>query len=241
MIELPRIQALWGPGPKGEQGSRGDNKLPELEFLQTQIKDLQAQLDIFKAAVTKTQEEPERLWLTSCDCIQQRPLNLLTGNLPLSLKSKILPISSLHVALYSVNKAYDLKALQFCFLLVLLAPNGVIVGEKIFKTDGSKGDYDAAQANCVHMGGTLAVPRDAAENRALQKIVAWHNRRAILGINDMATEGTFKDLNGQVIQYSNWAPGEPNNVGNEDCAEVHPDGKWHDRGCTLEWLVICEF
>ncbi|XP_042315139.1 pulmonary surfactant-associated protein D-like isoform X1 [Sceloporus undulatus] len=181
--ELPGIQALWGPpttpGPKGGQGSRGYNKLPELQFLQTQIKDLQAQLDIFKAAVTKTQE-------------------------------------------------------------VLLAPNGVIVGEKIFKTDGSKGDYDAAQANCEHMGATLAVPRDVAENKALQKIVTWHNRRAILGINDMATEGIFKDLNGQVIQYSNWAPGEPNNAGNEDCVEVHPDGKWHDRGCTLEWNTKVE-
>nr|XP_060625027.1 pulmonary surfactant-associated protein D-like [Anolis sagrei ordinatus] len=123
----------------------------------------------------------------------------------------------------------------------ILAPNGVIVAEKIFKTDGSRGDFDAAQAHCVHMGGTLAVPRNAAENSALQQIVTWHNARAVLGISDRATEGKFEDLKGQVIEYSNWASGEPNDAGNEDCAEMHPDGKWHDRGCALEWLVICEF
>nr|XP_028585043.1 pulmonary surfactant-associated protein D-like [Podarcis muralis] len=124
---------------------------------------------------------------------------------------------------------------------VLLAPNGVMVGEKVFKTDGSRGDYDAARETCLRMGGALASPRNAAENSALQKIVTWYNRRAVLGINDMATEGRFEYLNGDVIGYSNWAPGEPNNLGNEDCVEMHQDGKWHDRGCTLEWLVICEF
>ncbi|XP_053243407.1 pulmonary surfactant-associated protein D-like [Podarcis raffonei] len=124
---------------------------------------------------------------------------------------------------------------------VLLAPNGVMVGEKVFKTDGSRGDYHAAHETCLRMGGALAFPRNAAENSALQKIVTWYNRRAVLGINDMATEGRFEYLNGDVIGYSNWAPGEPNNLGNEDCVEMHQDGKWHDRGCTLEWLVICEF
>ncbi|XP_034993960.1 pulmonary surfactant-associated protein D-like isoform X2 [Zootoca vivipara] len=124
---------------------------------------------------------------------------------------------------------------------VLLPPNGVMVGERIFKTDGSRGDYDAARETCSRLGGALAFPRNAAENSALQKIVTWHNRRAVLGINDMATEGRFENLNGDAIAYSNWARGEPNNLGNEDCVEMHEDGKWHDRGCTLEWLVICEF
>ncbi|XP_033004646.1 pulmonary surfactant-associated protein D-like [Lacerta agilis] len=124
---------------------------------------------------------------------------------------------------------------------VLLTPNGVMVGEKVFKTDGSRGDYDAARETCSRMGGALAFPRNAAENSALQKIVTWYNRRAVLGINDMAAEGRFVNLNGDVIGYSNWAQGEPNNLGNEDCVEMHQDGKWHDRGCTLEWLVICEF
>ncbi|XP_061490946.1 pulmonary surfactant-associated protein D-like isoform X2 [Rhineura floridana] len=124
---------------------------------------------------------------------------------------------------------------------VLLIPSGVIVGEKVFKTDVSGGDYDTGISSCSHLGGKLASPTNAAENNALQQIVIWHNKRAILGINDMATEGKFEYLNGEVIGYSNWAQGEPNNLGNEHCVEMHLDGKWHDRACSLEWLIICEF
>uniref|UniRef100_A0A8D0BQY3 C-type lectin domain-containing protein n=1 Tax=Salvator merianae TaxID=96440 RepID=A0A8D0BQY3_SALMN len=124
---------------------------------------------------------------------------------------------------------------------VILTPNGVMVGEKIFKTDGTTGDYDAARNSCSHMGATLASPRNAEENSALQQIVIWHNRKAVLGINDKATENRFEYLDGQVIEYTNWAPGEPNNIDNEDCVEMHPDGKWHDRTCDLAWLIICEF
>ncbi|XP_062989368.1 pulmonary surfactant-associated protein D-like [Elgaria multicarinata webbii] len=124
---------------------------------------------------------------------------------------------------------------------VLLNPNGGVVGGKIFKTDGSTGDYDTAKASCSHMGGAVAVPRDAAENSALQQMVSWHNKRVVLGIHDMGTEGRFEYLDGQVIGYSNWAPGEPNNVGNEDCVEMHPDGTWHDRSCAIPWLIVCEF
>ncbi|KAJ7324376.1 hypothetical protein JRQ81_017396 [Phrynocephalus forsythii] len=172
IIGLPAVQEL--------RGEKGDSNNPEFEVLQTQIRDLQTQLDVLKAFIIKTQQ-------------------------------------------------------------VLLTPHGVIVGEKIFKTDGTRGDYNAGRATCSHMGSTLAVPRDAAENSAVQQIVIWHNANALLGINDMATESKFEDLNGNVIGYSNWAPGEPNNKGNEDCVEMHPDGKWHDRGCLLEQLIICEF
>ncbi|XP_020657962.2 pulmonary surfactant-associated protein D isoform X3 [Pogona vitticeps] len=169
---LPAVQEL--------QGVKEDINNSEFERLETQIRDLQTQLDILKASVIKTQQ-------------------------------------------------------------VLLTPHGVIVGKKIFKTDGTRGDYDAGRASCSHMGSTLAVPRDAAENSAIQQIVTWHNAKALLGITDMAEEDKFVDQNGSVIEYSNWAQGEPNSKGNEDCVEMHPDGKWHDRDCALDWLIICEF
>uniref|UniRef100_A0A8D2JCQ3 C-type lectin domain-containing protein n=1 Tax=Varanus komodoensis TaxID=61221 RepID=A0A8D2JCQ3_VARKO len=95
--------------------------------------------------------------------------------------------------------------------------------------------------HCSRMGGTLAMPRNAAENSAIQQIVVWHNKRAVLGITDRSTEGRFEYPDGNAISYSNWAPGEPNSAGNEDCVEVHPDAKWHDRSCFLEFLILCEF
>ncbi|KAF7247294.1 Pulmonary surfactant-associated protein D [Varanus komodoensis] len=135
----------------------------------------------------------------------------------------------------------DFKAVTNQIQRVLLIPNGVIAGKKIFKTNGLTGDYDAATASCSRMGGTLAMPRNAAENSAIQQIVVWHNKRAVLGITDRSTEGRFEYPDGNAISYSNWAPGEPNSAGNEDCVEVHPDAKWHDRSCFLEFLILCEF
>ncbi|XP_077206967.1 pulmonary surfactant-associated protein D-like [Paroedura picta] len=138
----------------------------------------------------------------------------------------------------------DLQAQLNAFnetLKVLLMPNGVMVGGKIFKTDGSTGDYETAKNICSQMGAMIASPRNAAENKAVQQIVQWQNRKALLGISDAETEGRFVDPSGVEVRYSNWAPGEPNNLENEDCVEMHLDGRWHDRRCGFVWLVICEF
>lgn len=132
--------------------------------------------------------------------------------------------------------------MQFCLLLVLLLPDGVMVGEKIFKSDRNRGNFDTAEATCSDWGGTLASPRNPAENSAVQRIVELANAKALLGISDMATEGKFEYLNGESIQYSNWAPGEPNNAGNEDCVDIHSDGRWHDTNCGIhDKLIVCEF
>uniref|UniRef100_A0A8D0BHF3 C-type lectin domain-containing protein n=1 Tax=Salvator merianae TaxID=96440 RepID=A0A8D0BHF3_SALMN len=124
---------------------------------------------------------------------------------------------------------------------VLLHHRGAIVGEKIFKTDDTKGTYEKAISECVAAGGILASPRNAAENSALQQMVVQYKKNIILGISDRATENRFVYPGGQVIEYRNWAQGEPNNVNDEDCVEMHSDGKWHDRTCELEWLIVCEF
>lgn len=47
--------------------------------------------------------------------------------------------------------------------------------------------------------------------------------------------------------YSNWASGEPNNTGNEDCAAIsitgsaiRDPGQWDDRICATEQPFLCE-
>ncbi|KAG8135207.1 hypothetical protein E2320_008254 [Naja naja] len=122
----------------------------------------------------------------------------------------------------------------------ILAPNGRIVGDKMFKRDDSKGDFLAATTKCTHMNSKLALPRNVAENSALQEIVAFRNEQTILGITYNAAKRKFEDLNGHPLQFSNWAPGEPNNLGYEKCVEMHPNGQWHNRICDLGWSIICE-
>ncbi|TFK09487.1 dedicator of cytokinesis protein 4 [Platysternon megacephalum] len=120
--------------------------------------------------------------------------------------------------------------------------NGNSAGEKTFQANGSEGDFETSKATCSQAGGLLASPRNSAENSAIQQIVVRHNKAAYIGINDIQTEGSFKYLSGEAIGYSNWAAGEPNNVGGiEDCIEVYPDGRWNDKSCNEKRLIICEF
>lgn len=119
---------------------------------------------------------------------------------------------------------------------------GKEAGRKIFATDGLEYNYDSAKLLCSRAGGLLASPKNAEESNALKEIVSKHNKRAILGINDQQTEGTFRYLTGEIITYTNWAPNEPNdNKGIEDCTELDNNGKWNDTPCANPKLVICEF
>ncbi|XP_040091308.1 collectin-43-like [Oryx dammah] len=127
----------------------------------------------------------------------------------------------------------------------VLFPDGLAVGEKIFKTSGAVKSYSDARQVCREAEGQLASPRSAAENEAVTKLVRARNKHAYLSMNDISREGRFTYPTGQSLVYSNWAPGEPNNRakdgGPEDCLEIYSNGNWNDIECTEERLVICEF
>ncbi|XP_062070862.1 pulmonary surfactant-associated protein D [Lepus europaeus] len=140
------------------------------------------------------------------------------------------------------GRLQQLQATLSIYRKVLVFPNGQGVGEKIFKAAGFEKHYVDAQRVCVQAGGQLASPRNAAENDALQELVAAQNKAAFLSMTDTKTEGTFTYPTGEPLVYSNWAPGEPNNNGGaENCVEIFTNGKWNDKGCGEERLVVCEF
>jgi hypothetical protein len=39
--------------------------------------------------------------------------------------------------------------------------------------------------------------------------------------------------------YASWRPGEPNDDGTEDCAEMKPEGGWNDDSCGSGQKFIC--
>ena len=49
------------------------------------------------------------------------------------------------------------------------------------------------------------------------------------------------NADGSSAKYSNWNPGEPNNVRNEDCTELLANGKWNDLPCTgYSRYLVCD-
>ncbi|XP_069835333.1 pulmonary surfactant-associated protein D-like [Dendropsophus ebraccatus] len=116
-----------------------------------------------------------------------------------------------------------------------------IVGDKIYVSDGTQGNYNAAKSACTNAGGQMASPQNNDENQAVLVIRNQYGVAAWLGMNDIVTEGSFRYPNGNPIIYLNWSPGEPNNLGDEDCVEMYDNGKWNDKSCGDNRLVICEF
>ena len=97
--------------------------------------------------------------------------------------------------------------------------------------------------------GYLATVDEAAENAFLLGKMLAHKGFASgnagwIGANDMSNEGTFEWLDGfkggtvfyrdgQPVAgaYSNFAEGEPDENGEEDCVEMYATGQWNDDSC----------
>ena len=85
-----------------------------------------------------------------------------------------------------------------------------------------------AQAEAANLGGNLVTINDALEEQWLRATFG-ETEGFWTGINDRAQEGNFEWVSGQPVTYTNWAPGEPNNFGNNQ------DFGWINYGATRQW------
>ncbi|XP_008050078.1 mannose-binding protein C [Carlito syrichta] len=116
---------------------------------------------------------------------------------------------------------------------------GKQVGKKLFLTNGEKMTFDGVKALCAQFQASVATPRNAEENMAIQQVV---KEEAFLGITDKNKEGLFVDLTGRSLTYQNWNDGEPNDTGSaEDCVTLLTSGRWNDISCSSSYLAVCEF
>jgi len=88
-----------------------------------------------------------------------------------------------------------------------------------------------AEAFAVASGGHLVTIRSAAEQAWLFQVFG-SVQRFWSGFTDVAQEGTWVWSSGEPVTYTNWHPGEPNNAGNEDFADMSGPG-WNDIEDTI--------
>nr|XP_006987531.2 mannose-binding protein C-like [Peromyscus maniculatus bairdii] len=113
------------------------------------------------------------------------------------------------------------------------------VGKKYFVNTGRKMSFNGVKALCSQFQASVATPRNAEENAAMQKVA---KEIAYMGLTDERTENQFLDLKGNRLQYNNWNDGEPNNTGDEeDCVVLLLNSKWNDVRCLDSFLAVCEF
>ena len=90
----------------------------------------------------------------------------------------------------------------------------------------------------------VATLTSQAENDLVTAILG--ESEAWIGFEDMTVEGSFRWVTMELVNFTNFATGEPNDGGgNEDCAITNKagnelPGEWDDRNCATPYAYVCE-
>lgn len=104
-----------------------------------------------------------------------------------------------------------------------------VIGTNLYGEDA----FQEAEAYCEQMGGHLATITTQEENDFIYDyIVSQGVRSAYFGFTDQETDGIWKWVTGETVNYTNWSNGEPNGeTSQEDYAMFYwkyTTGKWND-------------
>ncbi len=110
--------------------------------------------------------------------------------------------------------------------------------------DGISGvSWTDAEAEAIDLGGHLVTINDAAENAWILSAFPGGGANDFyvwIGLNDVASEGTFVWSSGEPVTYTNWFTGEPNDFnGIEDYVHIYnfpsTNYRWNDLHTASEW------
>ena len=112
---------------------------------------------------------------------------------------------------------------------------------------GGGGDlltWHEAREACMALGPSvdLAVLTELAEHAAIGEVINTPPTLYWVGLADEVVEGSFGWVDGSLLDYWPWADGEPNNIGDEDCAGLDPnnDSLLSDFDCDTHLGYICK-
>ncbi|XP_073716923.1 C-type lectin domain family 10 member A isoform X1 [Misgurnus anguillicaudatus] len=102
-------------------------------------------------------------------------------------------------------------------------------------------DWEKARSSCSAQGALLLIlGQDASEWYFIVTNVS-KSKSYWIGLTDQTT-GQWRWVDGSpyIMDKSQWEPGEPNNLGGEDCAELASSGKLNDGLCSRSFQFICK-
>ena len=113
--------------------------------------------------------------------------------------------------------------------------------DSCYKVVGREETFGKAEAVCKALNSHLVQIDNVEENKFVAKLL--NRETAWIGLSDLSTPGYVWITSGNVPQYTNWAPGEPNNDNDAHCGVMwnskYP-GQWDDENCGKHLLFVCE-
>lgn len=117
------------------------------------------------------------------------------------------------------------------------------VGATTYCLNANERAFPDAKRACAADGGQLAELKTAAENGALREAMAARFAATTIwiGLTDATEEGNWGWVSGAPRGFEAWQGGEPNDFGDEDCAQLFADSwTWNDLDCNARLASVCE-
>ncbi len=108
-----------------------------------------------------------------------------------------------------------------------------------------QGTWQNAENQAIAMGGHLVTVNDPAEQdwiiSAFFIAAGAANESIWIGLKDDATEGDWRWVNGEPVNFTNWGSGEPNDNGGEDFVHMNQAAVgWNDLNGEAELFAVVE-
>ena len=152
-----------------------------------------------------------------------------------------------HTDIYAWDKSGNQTSCYSMYIVVGNKTPYTPVATKIYnghtyQVFDKKVKWAQASAYCQSLGGHLVTVTSSGENNIVKQLVNAVGGNCFIGGTDEETEGTWKWCTGEKMNYTNWAPNEPNNFDNQDYMQMYSDGTWDDLGNQNESIYfICEY
>eukprot|EP00063_Salmo_salar_P090465 XP_014065300.1 PREDICTED: C-type lectin domain family 4 member E-like isoform X2 [Salmo salar] len=111
----------------------------------------------------------------------------------------------------------------------------------LYFLSSEKKTWKESRQDCLDRGADLVIINSKEEQTFLFNL----HLRAWIGLTDSVTEGTWKWVDGTSLTTGYWRGGQPDDNGQEDCAEIYygqddPVQTWNDDNCLKYHDWICE-
>ncbi|XP_036438789.1 CD209 antigen-like protein C [Colossoma macropomum] len=117
----------------------------------------------------------------------------------------------------------------------------IYLNSSLYYISTEKKNWIESRQDCRERGADLVIIKSREKQEFIASILG--HTEAWIGLTDSETEEVWKWVDGSGLTTGFWNTGEPNNGGDEDCAQFlgYPDKRsWNDRRCSVSSQWICE-
>ncbi|XP_050958643.1 galactose-specific lectin nattectin-like isoform X2 [Labeo rohita] len=113
-------------------------------------------------------------------------------------------------------------------------------GVRCFKFFSSTVHWVTAEKNCQSLGANLASIHSKIEQEFLLSLLPSSSTRCWIGTHDGNHEGQWLWTDGTPYDFAYFGPGQPDNLGEENCGELNfTANRWNDADCLTSLPYLC--